>query len=120
MQILKAFFGFVFILIAGGLIFFQIQIFIFGSNLPFWNLLLIVFLTIGSLAGGGLIYAGKTDSNDKIAGGAALLVCWALILLLAYLLLTQDQRITYLEYIIMLAYAVIAGVYGFIGVVLKV
>ena len=67
-----------------------------------------------------MIYAGKTDSNDKIAGGAALLVCWALILLLAYLLLTQDQRITYLEYIIMIIYTIISGVYGFIGVVLRI
>lgn len=109
----------IFILLAEILIFFQIRSFIFEPNLPNWNMFLIIFVTVGSIIGGSLIYIDKTDSADRIAGALSLLVCFSLAILVYYLALIEYRGITRFEYITMLVYAAMAGVYGFIGLAVK-
>lgn len=116
---MKALFGFLFILLGVILILLQIEIFIFQENLSAGGLILMFIFTIGSLIfGGSLVYLDKIKQiADQSAAALSLFVCIGLISLMSFLVITKNPQITPIEYTIMIIYTVIAGVYGFVGVI---
>lgn len=116
---MKAFFGLLFVILGIILIALQLEIFIFQENLLAGRLILIFIFTISSLIfGGSLVYLDKVkEIADQTAAALSLIVCIGLISLMSYLVLIKNPNITAIEYLIMILYTAIAGVYGFVGVI---
>jgi len=116
---MKAFFGFLFIVLGAILIILQLEIFIFKESLSSGQIALIFLFTIGSLFfGGSLVYLDKARQiADQSAAALALLICIGLISLMNYLVITKNPNISAVEYLIMIIYTVLAGIYGFVGVI---
>ena len=118
-------FGLVFLVLS--IILIVIQIFMFTdsdklSNFVDIRLIIIFFLTSGSIIVAGLALSKKTMGEftkttfGELAGALAFLMCIVIIIAIAYQLLTGSKKLIPIEYGILIAYAVILVIYGIIGV----
>lgn len=114
MRQLRGLFGLLFLITSVVLAMIQVKVYVssdsmFGGRFP-----LLIAITIGCVGAAALLFAAGKMGNI-IAGIVGLVSCLALIILIAYQLITGHGSLISNEYIIVIAYAVIFGIYGAIG-----